>query len=184
VPFRERWAARLGGVLAAMIVGAAPAASANRTMGDLAGQLPVMTPRVIDWAEKLAARSLQEGTPLEARFAELARRSGVRNPGRIRLVVVEQIPLPEEPMLKVAAGSVGLAQSSAAGMTLGYAVIVHKGYERDLRLLSHEFRHVAQYEAAGGIRAFLAVHLPQLVEFGYEDSPYEVDARAHEVAAR
>ena len=32
--------------------------------------------------------------------------------------------------------------------------------------------------------AFLAVHLADLVAFGYEDSPFEVDARAHEVAAR
>jgi hypothetical protein len=43
--------------------------------------------------------------------------------------------------------------------------------------------HVAQYEACGGIGGFLAVHLADLVAFGYEDSPFEVDARAHEVSA-
>jgi hypothetical protein len=168
-------------VLAAVAACLSLSASANRTSTDIARDLPVMTPRVIDWAEKLAARSLREGAALEERFIEVARKSGVRDPHRIRIVVVDEIPLPEDPHLKVAAGSVGLAQSSAAGMTLGYAVIVHRGWQRDLRLLSHEFRHVAQYEAAGGIRPFLRVHLPQLVEFGYEDSPYEVDARAHEV---
>ena len=157
---------------------------ADRTSTDITRELPVMTPRVIDWAERLAYRSLREGAALEPRFAEIARSMGVRDVQKVRIVVVDQIPLPEDPHLKVAAGSVGLAQGSAAGMTLGHAVIVHRGYERDVRLLSHEFRHVAQYEAAGGIRPFLLVHLPQLVEFGYEDSPYEVDARAHEIEGR
>jgi hypothetical protein len=171
-------------VLAAFLIGLAGNACANRTGTDISRELPVMTPRVIDWAEKLAAKSLRNGTALDARLLEIARKSGVRDPHRIRMVVVDEIPLPEEPSLKVAAGSVGLAQSSAAGMTLGYAVLVHRGYQADVRLLSHEFRHVAQYEAAGGIRAFLLVHLPQLVQYGYEDSPYEVDARAHEVHGR
>lgn len=44
----------------------------------------------------------------------------------------------------------------------------------------HEFRHVAQYEAKGGIAGFLAEHLQHLVRFGYEESPFERDARAHE----
>ena len=171
-------------VLAAVLTCLATTAWANRTSTDIRRDLPVMTPRVIDWAEQLASKSLREGAALETRFAQVARDMGVRDAERIRIVVVDQIPLPEDPHLKVAAGSVGLAQGSAAGMTLGYAVIVHRGYERDLRLLSHEFRHVAQYEAAGGIRPFLLVHLPQLVEFGYEDSPYEVDARAHELHGR
>jgi hypothetical protein len=42
---------------------------------------------------------------------------------------------------------------------------------------------VPERRAGGGIAAFLAVHLADLVAFGYEDSPFEVDARAHEVAA-
>ena len=58
-----------------------------------------------------------------------------------------------------------------------------KGWEDDLRILSHELRHVAQYEQAGGIAPFLATHLANLAQHGYHDSPYEVDARAHELEA-
>jgi len=94
--------------------------------------------------------------------------------------VVDRIPLPDEPQLRAAALEVGLSPSSALGMTLGYTVMVVRGYEDNVRLLSHEFRHVAQYEASGGIRPFLGVHLADLVAFGYHDSPFEVDARAHE----
>ena len=99
------------------------------------------------------------------------------------MVVVDRVPLPDEPALRAAATQVGLSEEWAAGMTLGHAVIVHGGYENDVRLLSHEFRHVAQYEAVGGIAPFLKAHLRHLAQFGYENSPFEVDARAHEQAA-
>lgn len=68
-------------------------------------------------------------------------------------------------------------------MTLGHTIFLRRGYEKDLRVASHELRHVAQYEASGGIAGFLAVHLADLVAFGYDDSPFEVDARAHELRA-
>jgi hypothetical protein len=67
-----------------------------------------------------------------------------------------------------------------AGLTFGYSVFVARGQE-SMRLLSHEFRHVYQYEAHGSIAAFLPVYLQQVVEVGYENAPYEFDARAHEV---
>jgi hypothetical protein len=108
---------------------------------------------------------------------------GVRDVARVRIVVVDRVPLPDEPPLKAAALQVGLSQESASGMTLGHAIYARRGEENDVRLLSHELRHVAQYEAAGGIAAFLARHLGDLARVGYEDSPYEVDARAHERAA-
>jgi hypothetical protein len=66
------------------------------------------------------------------------------------------------------------------GLTLGYAVLVCPGYGRDVRLLSHEFRHVYQYEQAGSIAAFLPVYLQQIVTVGYQNAAYERDARAHE----
>jgi hypothetical protein len=52
-----------------------------------------------------------------------------------------------------------------------------------LQLLAHECRHVAQYEMAGSVAAFLTVYLHQLVTVGYDNSPFEIDARAHEVHA-
>jgi hypothetical protein len=97
------------------------------------------------------------------------------------VVVVDQFPLPDDALVRAAALRIGLARPTIAGLTLGHAVMVRRGFEDDARLLSHELRHVAQYEAAGGIPAFLAQHLHDLDRFGYEDSPFEVDARAHEV---
>jgi uncharacterized protein DUF4157 len=162
---------------------AAPPAPPMPSTAALAAQLPMLAPRAVAWAEQLAKGAAHEGAPLSPALKALARRAGVRDPDRVRLVVLDQIPLPEEPLLKAAALKVGLSSSDAAGMTLGPAVFLRRGYEKDVRVLSHELRHVAQYEACGGIAGFLAVHLADLVAFGYEDSPFEVDARAHEVAA-
>jgi hypothetical protein len=43
--------------------------------------------------------------------------------------------------------------------------------------LRHEFRHVYQVERAGSMEAFLKTYLEQIVEFGYDDAPWEVEAR-------
>jgi len=160
-----------------------PAALRPSSNAALAAQLPLLAPRAVAWARHLAQGAEREGAPLTPELQALARRAGVRAPERVRIVVLDEIPLPEEPLLKAAALKVGLSSSDAAGMTLGPAVFLRRGYEKDIRVLSHELRHVAQYEACGGIAGFLAVHLADLVAFGYEDSPFEVDARAHEVGA-
>lgn len=143
--------------------------------------LPQIAPKAIEWATRYATRACDQGTPLVPSHAEIARRVGVAHAERIRILLVEEIPLPDDPVIRSAAAQVGLAGPDTAGLTLGYAVMIRPHHRNDVRLLSHEFRHVAQYEACGGIPQFLSVHLPHLVAFGYEDSPFEVDARAHEV---
>ena len=122
------------------------------------------------------------GTALSGEGIEIARRVGVRDAARIRLCIVDRVPMPADPMLAEAAREVGFTSQATAGLTLGFVVFVRRGLENDVRLLSHELRHVAQYEACGGIAPFLSAHLPQLVQFGYEDAPFEVDARAHEIS--
>ena len=159
---------------------AAASAATDMDKQQLAAQLPLIAERTIAWAKDREGAALAAGTALTHEQATLARAVGVRHPERIRIVVVDEIPLPDEPVLRAAAQGVGLSQSWAAGLTLGHAVIVRRGFEREARLLSHEFRHVAQYESMGGIGPFLVSHLKSLVEHGYEDSPFERDARAHE----
>jgi hypothetical protein len=146
----------------------------------LVAQLPTLAPRVVAWAQRMESESVHEGVPLTPALQRLARDVGVRDIARVRVVAVDRVPLPDEAPLRAAAVQVGLSQESASGITLGYAIYARRGEEGDVRLLSHELRHVAQYEAAGGIPAFLLRHLEDLARFGYEDSPFEVDARAHE----
>lgn len=82
--------------------------------------------------------------------------------------------------MRAAALQTGLLGPGMVGLTLGYSVIVRHGHDTT-RLLSHEFRHVYQYESAGSIAAFLPLYLQQIVEFGYDNAPLEIDARLHEI---
>ena len=74
----------------------------------------------------------------------------------------------------------GFLTEETIGLTLGYGIYIKQGY-LTTRLLSHELRHVHQYEQAGSAKAFLSRYISEIMRFGYMDSPYEVDARNHEV---
>jgi hypothetical protein len=152
--------------------------------GAMAAGTPVaaeLAPRAIAWAEQQSASVARSGAALTPSQAARARAVGVRHPERIRIAAVERFPLPQEAEVKAAALRIGLASPDIVGLTLGHSVMLRRGFENDPRLLRHEFRHVQQYESRGGIAPFLAQHLQDLARYGYEQSPFEVDARAHEV---
>ena len=149
---------------------------------DLAAALPLLTPKAIQWAEQHALEISKSGEPLSERDLALARQVGVANPEQIRVSFVAQLPLPTDPMLRQAALQTGLLGPNMIGLTLGHGIYICHGHN-SRRLLSHECRHVQQYEQAGSIAAYLPKYLQQIVQFGYSNAPYEVDARAHETAA-
>jgi hypothetical protein len=105
---------------------------------------------------------------------------GVLHPELIRVKLVDRLPLPEEPMLRQAAIETGLLGPNMVGLTLGYSIFLVHGHD-NVRLISHECRHVYQYETLGAIDRFMPVYLQQIVDYGYQSAPLEVDARAHEI---
>jgi hypothetical protein len=145
--------------------------------------LPQLLPKAIAWAEAEAARIAGSGRPLDAGELRLARDVGVAQPARVRIVTADSLPLPEDPALRAAALQTGLLGPAMAGLTLGHAIFIRRGHWTS-RLLSHELRHVYQYEQAGSIAEFLPGYLQQIVEFDYAAAPLEQDARAHEVAGQ
>lgn len=149
---------------------------------DLAAALPVLTPKAIAWAQQQESEILALGVALTEHGLELARQVGVGNPERIRLSFVTQLPLPSDPLLRQAALQTGLLGPNMVGLTLGHGIYICQGCD-SARILSHECRHVQQYEQAGSIAEYLPKYLQQIVQFGYTDAPYEVDARAHEATA-
>ena len=149
---------------------------------DLASALPVLLPRAIEWAEARSNEVLNEGEPLPQNWIELAKAVGVARPEQIRVSIVPVLPLPEDPELREAALETGLLGPGIVGLTLGYGVIICDGH-LDGRLISHECRHVYQYETAGSIDKFLPIYLEQIAIYGYKDAPFEIDAREHEIDA-
>lgn len=147
---------------------------------DLASLLPHLLPRAIEWAEARENEILATGVALPEDGIRLAKSVGVAKPDCIRVSIVPTIPLPSDWELQSVALQVGLLGPQTNGLTLGYGIYICQQHVSN-RLLSHECRHVHQFEQAGSIRNFLPVYLAQVASVGYYDAPLEVDARAHEI---
>jgi hypothetical protein len=141
--------------------------------------LQLLGPRAIAWVKDQERRAMLVGKPLKPAGIKLAIDVGVGYPERIRVCVVPALPIPDEADLRqIAIQEMRLPHMT--GLTLGYAVFVRNGSETSKKLLRHEFRHVSQYEVAGSIDAFVLMYLMEIVQYGYDDAPFEKDARAHE----
>ena len=148
---------------------------------DLQSLLPRLMPRAIAWAEAVAADVAARGTALDASSLSDARTTGVQQSESIRVLMVDHLPLPSDAELRAAAQQTGLLGPEMTGLTLGYSILICHG-QMSRRLLSHECRHVFQYEQAGSIALFLPLYLDSIVRVGYWDCPFEQDARVHEFA--
>lgn len=146
---------------------------------DLQAALPHLLPKAIAWAEACAAETAHTGIALDETRLAIARRVGVVQPELIRITLVPRLPQPDDPELLQAARLTGLLGPNMAGLTLGYGIYICHGQD-SIRLISHECRHVHQYEQAGSIATFLPIYLQQIATVGYPNAPYEIDARAHE----
>lgn len=147
---------------------------------NLLQELPRLLPGAIAWAEGRAARAAEVGESLTPLEQDMARSVGVMHPEHVRVEIVERLPLPEDTALRATALQAGLLGPDMTGLTLGHSIFICRGH-KTRRLLSHELRHVHQYEQAGSIAAFLPVYLRQVLEVGYHSAPFELDARAHEL---
>ena len=137
-------------------------------------------PTALAWSIKLNANVIAKGKSLSLCQAADAVEVGVKKPDAVRILRVPSLPEPDCPQLRHLAKQVGLDLTRSQGMALGYAVLIRHSALGDRRVLRHELRHVAQFEAAGSLSLFLEEYLAQMVLHGYRDAPFEVDARRHE----
>jgi hypothetical protein len=72
--------------------------------------------------------------------------------------------------------------ADTSGLTAWHGVIVRLDCRRNLRLLAHEFVHVAQYERLGR-EGFLQEYIQQIAAHGYPDAPFELEAEAKAIKA-
>ena len=133
---------------------------------DLQALLPRLMPRAITWAEEVAVDVASRGSALGESSLSDARTMGVQRPESIRVLMVEHLPLPPDAELRSAAQQIGLLGPEMTGLTLGHSILICHG-RMNRRLLSHECRHVFQYEQAGSIALFLPRYLDSIVQVGY-----------------
>ena len=119
----------------------------------------MVLPMACAWAEEQEAVILRDGVALTASQIADARHIGIAHPERVRLRVVEEIPLPLHPLLREAAEITGLISPRTAGLTLRYGIFIRSESWGERRLVVHELAHTAQYERLGGFQLFLEQYL-------------------------
>jgi hypothetical protein len=145
-----------------------------------------LAPLAYEWAKTQETAILQHGVPLTAGQIADARRAGVNNPARIRVLVVNRIPLPEDKELADAARRAQIITDASRGVAIGHGIIIRADSWRNRELLVHQLAHVAQCERSGGLEIFVSEYL--LDRRGSRDfslGPLEEEARrlAREICA-
>jgi hypothetical protein len=135
-----------------------------------------LLPLACSWAEEQERVILRDGVPLSAGQTADARKVGVAQPERVRLLKVASIPMPDHPDLRGAAEATGLISPQTIGLTLRYGIFIRSDCWNDRRLVAHELVHVAQYERLGGIQPFLRQYLHECLTVGYDAAPMEQEA--------
>lgn len=141
-----------------------------------------LLPLAADWASEQEARILRDGIPLSAQQIADAKRAGVAQPERVRLLEVDAIPAPAHPILRAACSAIKFLTSTPRGLTLNYGIFVRRDSAQDRLLLLHELAHISQYERLGGMLPFLRKYIFECFTLGYHRAPLELEA--NEVARR
>jgi hypothetical protein len=137
----------------------------------------ILLPLACAWAEEQETLIMREGVALTASQMEDARRIGVVSPERVKLRVVDAIPLPVQPVLRNAAETTGLISLLTCGLTLRYGIYIRSDQWGVRRLVVHELAHTAQYERLGGFQPFLKQYLGECLSVGYPLGSLEQEAK-------
>jgi len=139
-------------------------------------QFETLLPLAVEWATEEEERILREGVSLAEHEVLDAVAVGVRNPKRIRLLQVDEIPAPLHPALKAAAESIRCLTPPPRGLAFRHGLFIRSDCWRDRSLIVHELAHTAQYERLGGILPFLRKYLFECLTIGYAQAPLELEA--------
>lgn len=137
----------------------------------------ILLPLACAWAEEQEDIIQRDGVGLNPSQIADARKIGVASPERVKLRVVDEIPLPRQPLLRGAAETTGLLSPLTCGLTLRYGIYVRSDHWGDRRLVAHELAHTAQYERLGGIKPFLIQYLGECLKVGYPLGFLEQEAK-------
>jgi len=118
-----------------------------------------LAPLACQWAKTQEAFILKHGAPLTPAQIADAQRVGVNDFSRVRVLVVDRIPLPEDEELAEAAQRAQIITSACRGVAIGHGVIIRADSWQNRELLLHQLVHIAQCERSGGIESFVVEYL-------------------------
>ena len=145
-----------------------------------------LLPLAYQWAEAQEQLILGRGAPLTPQHVDDARRAGVQDCARVRVLVVERLPLPDDERLAHFARKNIIITAATRGAGIGHGIIIRADCWGDRELLVHQLVHVAQCERSGGLEPFVGKYLRERFNSAsFSVGPLEEEARrlAREICA-
>lgn len=99
--------------------------------------LDEIMPLACHWVQMREKEILDKGIPLTEDLIKSAKNLGVNHPDKVRIMLVNKIPMPDDPLLQAACRETGLISDNTAGLTLCYGIYVRKDYQADRNLYLH-----------------------------------------------
>jgi len=118
-----------------------------------------LLPLAFQWAKAQEDFVLARGTSLGPRYTEDALHVGVQDCARVRVLVVDRIPMPENRELADAARVGHIITEASRAVAIGHAIIIRADCWSDRELMVHQLVHVAQCERCGGLEPYLGRYL-------------------------
>ena len=141
-------------------------------------QFEMLIPLACEWAAAQEQRILTTGEALSDTMLADAHLVGVAAPERVRLLYVPEIPIPDNPTVRVAILETQFLSPLTRGLTLRYGIFIRSDCRFDRTMVIHELGHTAQYERLGGFEPFLRRYVFECLTFGYPEAPMEQDVIA------
>lgn len=118
-----------------------------------------LAPVAYQWAKTQEDFILKHGAPLAPGQIADAQRCGVYDCSRVRVLVVDRIPLPDNEELAEAARRAQIITAASRTAAFGHGIIIRADSWQDRELLLHSLVHVAQCERGGGLESFVGQYL-------------------------
>jgi len=104
---------------------------------EITAKIDRLFPRALAWYEAVEAELLPKGRPLSNEETETARRFGVQDPTKIRVIQLESFPMPADAELLTEARRLGLGSRSEGGRANGYVIMLKPWLADDKRVIAH-----------------------------------------------
>jgi hypothetical protein len=118
-----------------------------------------LLPLAYQWVKVQEDFILARGSPLGPQHKADARLAGVRDCERVRVLIVDRIPLPEGGELAKAARRAQIITPDTRCVGFGHAIIIRADSWGDRELLLHNLVHIAQCERSGGLEDWVRQYL-------------------------
>lgn len=118
-----------------------------------------LLPLAYQWAKAQEEFILARGASLDSGQIADSRRVGVQDCTRVKILVVDKIPLPDDEQLAEAARRTHIITDASRGVAIGHGIIIRADRWGDRELLLHQLVHVAQCERSGGLEPFVRDYL-------------------------